>query len=62
MSLRLMRHLYESYAMDQDQLRMDLEYITQVRDLPAEESLRRCWRDSIPVRKQLDCKIDWSII
>ncbi len=26
--------------MDQEQLRMDLEYITQVRDLPEGESLR----------------------
>tara|TARA_B110000285_G_scaffold148890_1_gene166209 strand:+ start:1414 stop:1668 length:255 start_codon:yes stop_codon:yes gene_type:complete len=40
MGLRLMRHLYETIGMDHDQLRMDLEYITQVRDLPAEESLR----------------------
>jgi hypothetical protein len=40
MGLRLIRHLYETIGMDLDQIRMDLEYITQARDIPEGESLR----------------------
>ncbi len=40
MSLRLIQNPYETIEMDQEQLRIDLEYITQMRALPVEESLR----------------------
>ena len=40
MSLRLLRRAYETVRMDQARLKLDLECITQVRDLPEGESLR----------------------
>ena len=40
MSLLLLRHAYETVRMDEERLKLDLEYITQVRDLPEGESLR----------------------
>lgn len=40
MGLRLWRELNETIGMDQDQLKLDLEYITQARTLPEGESLQ----------------------
>jgi len=40
MGLHLTRELNETVGMDQNQLKLDLEYITLARDLPKEESLR----------------------
>lgn len=40
MSLRSWRALIETIGMDQDQLKLDLEYITQTRTLPEGETLQ----------------------
>lgn len=40
MGLHLLRRVYETVRMDQAQLKLDLEYITQARELPEGESLR----------------------
>jgi hypothetical protein len=40
MGLRLWHELNETIGMDQNQLKLDLEYITLARDLPKGESLR----------------------
>ena len=40
MGLHLSLRAYETIRMDEARLKLDLEYITQARDLPEEESLR----------------------
>ena len=40
MGLRLRREVNETVGMDQNQLKLDLEYITLARDLPEGDSLR----------------------